>query len=549
MKQPTCTRGFVAMLRPLLVVRARMCVAVVTLALVAWWEAAPGVVSAQREVFEAIAKGDEQTVTALLDRGLPVTTTNEQRYSLVHWAAITRQTRIAALLVTRGAPVNTTGPGGRTPLHDAALSGDAGLVRLFVDSGARVYAADQLGKMPLDVAIEQGSRALFPLLKPLHVAAEQGEVERVRGLVHAEPASVQARDESGATALHVAARAGRREIAAMLLESGADINARGACGETPLRVALERGRQETSAFLQSKNAEDQSDDLLLRRSLPAGEAIIWYLFDVGWVVRTSAHVLVFDYVPARRNMVLPPTVRPCLGSGEMDPVQLRNQNVVVFASFLRDENHRDVIFSWRKIIPRITYVIGDETAGDAAAVHIPPRAERRVGDLQVLTIPTTGYGEGFIVTVDGLTIFYGGDLQSSEDFWPAFTREIDYIRKRVTRIHVAFLQMMFEEQISSSKGVLYALQTLRPAAMFPNSAVAGKRFFPGFVQAVTDARLPTVVRSARHRGDVFFHPTPPTPAPTPASAPWLVRGGEASGRAGNWQPNIRRGPRGSRRNT
>ena len=549
MKQPTCTRGFVAMLRPLLVVRARMCVAVVTLALVAWWEAAPGVVSAQREVFEAIAKGDEQTVTALLDRGLPVTTTNEQRYSLVHWAAITRQTRIAALLVTRGAPVNTTGPGGRTPLHDAALSGDAGLVRLFVDSGARVYAADQLGKMPLDVAIEQGSRALFPLLKPLHVAAEQGEAERVRRLLRAEPSSAQARDESGATALHVAARAGRREIAAMLLESGADINARGACGETPLRVALERGRQETSAFLQSKNAEDQSDDLLLRRSLPAGEAIIWYLFDVGWMVRTSAHVLVFDYVPARRNMVLPPTVRPCLGSGEMDPVQLRNQNVVVFASFLRDENHRDVIFSWRKIIPRITYVIGDETAGDATAVHIPPRAERRVGDLQVLTIPTTGYGEGFIVTVDGLTIFYGGDLQSSDGFWPAFTREIDYIRKRVTRIHVAFLQMMFEEQISSSKGVLYALQTLRPAAMFPNSAVAGKRFFPGFVQAVTDARLPTVVRSARHRGDVFFHPTPPTPAPTPASAPWLVRGGEASGQAGNSLPNIRRGPRGSRRNT
>jgi len=510
-----------------------MYVAVVTLVLVAWWQAAPGVVSAQRDVFEAIAKGDEQAVTALLDRSLPLAATNEQGYSLVHWAAITRQTRIAALLVTRGAPVNTTGPGGRTPLHDAALSGDASLVRLFVDAGARVYAADKLGKTPLDVAIEQGNRALFPLLKPLHVAAEQGEAERVRRLVRAEPASVHARDESGATALHLAARADRREVAALLLESGADINARGACGETPLRMALEHGGRDVTALLQSKKAEDQSDALLLRRSLLAGEAIIWYLFDVGWVVRTSAHVLVFDYVPARHNMALPQTVRPCLGSGEIDPAQLRNQNVVVFASFLRDSNHRDVIFSWRKIIPRITYVIGDETAGDPAAVYIPPRAERRVGDLQVLTIPATGYGEGFIVTVDGLTIFYGGDHQSSEGLWPAFTREIDYIRKRMARIHVAFLQMMFEEQMSSSKGVLYALDALRPVAMFPNSAVAAERFFRRFVQAVTDARLPTQVRSASRRGDVFFFPGSPTPAPTPASAPWQVRGGAASEQADN----------------
>lgn len=91
--------------------------------------------------FEAIARGDEQAVSVLLDRSLPLTTTNAHGYSLVHWAALTRQPRIAALLVSRGAPVNVTGPGGRTPLHDAAFGGDAGLVRLLVDAGARVYTA------------------------------------------------------------------------------------------------------------------------------------------------------------------------------------------------------------------------------------------------------------------------------------------------------------------------------------------------------------------------------------------------------------------------
>ena len=456
-------------------------------------------------VFEAIARGDEQAVTALLDRSLPLTTTNAHGYSLVHWAALTRQPRIAALLVSRGAPVNVTGPDGRTPIHDAASGGDVGLVRLLVDAGARVYTADALGKSPLDLAVEQGHKALFPLLKPLHAAAERGDLDAVRLLAQAEPAAVLARDESRALALHVAARSGRRQVVAALLDAGADINAGAACGETPLRLALEHGAAETAAFLRSKNAIDQSDDALLRKPLKPGEAVLWFLFDAGWVVRTSTHVLVFDYVPAR-HMALPPTVRPCLSSGEIDPAQLADQRLVVFASFLRDPQHRDAIFSWRSKVPSVAYVVGDRTAGDPAATYIAPRTERSVGGLRVLAIPTTGYGEGFIVRVDGLTIFYAGDHQGSERLWEPFVREIDFVRTRVPALDIVFLQMRFETQMSTAKGVLYALQALRPAAMFPNSAVAGEPFFPGLVRTVADAGLQTMVRSARHRGDVFFYP-------------------------------------------
>jgi len=471
----------------------------------------------QQAIFEAIAKGDEAAVTALLDRSFPVTTANEHGYSLVHWAALTRQSRIVSLLVSRGATVNVTGPGGRTPLHDAAAGGDAGVVRLLVAAGARAYPADALGKTPLDIAVDQGHRALFQLLKPLHVAAELGDVEMVKRLAQAEPAGVLARDESRATALHLAAAAGQREIAAALLDAGADVNARAACGETPLRLALHRSAAETVALLRSRNGDDQSDDLLLRKPLRPGEAVLWYVFDVGWVVRTSTHLFVFDYVPAR-HMALPPTVRPCLASGEIDPAQIRDQSVLVFASFLRDRQHRDTIFSWRKTIRRIVYVIGDRTAGDAAAIHIPPRTVQRVGDVQVLAVPTTGYGEGFVVTADGLTIFYGGDHQGSEPLWAPFTREIDFVRQRVPKVDVAFLQMMFEEQMPTSRGVLYALEALKPVAMFPNSAVAAKAFFPEFVRTVAEAGLPTTVRSARHRGDVFFYGSS-APAGRTASLP------------------------------
>ena len=475
------------------------------LVLVPWWAAMFAAAPDQDQVFEAIARGDERTVAALLDRSLPLTTTNEHGYSLVHWAALTKQPRVVSLLMSRGAPVNVTGPGGRTPLHDAASGGDVSLVQLLVEAGARAYVADSLGKIPLDLAVENGHRAAFTLLKPLHVAAQQGDVDRVRRLAQAEPAGVLARDESGATALHLAAQAGRRDVVAALVDAGADVNARAACGETPLHLALERDASESVAWLRSKNAADQSDDLLLRSPLTPGQAVLWHLFDVGWVIRTATHVLVFDYVPAS-HMALPPTVRPCLASGEMDPAQLKDQRVVVFASFLRSPQHRETIYSWRKTIPRITYVIGDDTGRDAAAVHVPPHGQRRVGDLELLTVPTTGYGEGFVVSVDGLTIFYGGDHQGSERLWAPFTREIDFIRQRVPKVDVVFLQMMFEEQMPTSKGVLYAAAALKPAWLLPTSAVSAQPFFPRLVQAVTEAGLPTTVRGAGRRGDVFFYP-------------------------------------------
>src|SRR5512143_3812016 len=57
-------------------------------------------------------------------------------------------------------------------------------------------------------------------------AVKSADTARVRELVAADPALVQARDEEGATALHHAAERGHRDIVRLLLENGAAINAR-----------------------------------------------------------------------------------------------------------------------------------------------------------------------------------------------------------------------------------------------------------------------------------------------------------------------------------
>ncbi len=126
------------------------------------------------------------------------------------------------------------------------------IVKLLIDHGADIYAADQLGKRPLDLAIERGHAQIVPLLKPLHLAAESGDLIRVKNIVEKVPKSLNLKDERGWSPLHLAVKNGHLEIAKFLMDRGAEINARGVCGVTPLRLALDSGQKPTADYLREK---------------------------------------------------------------------------------------------------------------------------------------------------------------------------------------------------------------------------------------------------------------------------------------------------------
>jgi ankyrin repeat protein len=73
----------------------------------------------------------------------------------------------------------------------------------------------------------------------LFSAVERGDAEATRAMLAAEPDLARARDETGATALHVAAFHGHRAIVDLLLAAGADVNARDDThGATPAGWAI-----------------------------------------------------------------------------------------------------------------------------------------------------------------------------------------------------------------------------------------------------------------------------------------------------------------------
>ncbi len=85
----------------------------------------------------------------------------------------------------------------------------------------------------------------------IHDAAKKGDLDKVKSLLKANPDLVFNKDDNddGLTPLHMAAIAGYKEVAELLLASKADVNAKGKNGWTPLHAAELMGHEDVAELL------------------------------------------------------------------------------------------------------------------------------------------------------------------------------------------------------------------------------------------------------------------------------------------------------------
>jgi ankyrin repeat protein len=114
--------------------------------------------------------------------------------------------KMVELLLNAGADPNTALPGGETALMTAARAGELGPVRALISRGATVDSRDT----------RHGQTALM-------WAAAEGHAEVVQELIKA-GADFRLRLESGFTPLLFAVREGRIGVVRVLLKAGADVN-------------------------------------------------------------------------------------------------------------------------------------------------------------------------------------------------------------------------------------------------------------------------------------------------------------------------------------
>jgi ankyrin repeat protein len=242
---------------------------------------------AERQLFEAARSGDAETIKQLLSSGaVSVDAKDSNRNSALHLAC--RHGHLAAIkqLLRHKVKLTAHNRAKESALHLAVQYNHADAARTLLkilkpEKRAVLLDArcERFRRTPLHYAMQftatSDTSALDALLEcegipleprdvsnntPLHVAAEAGCADAIaKFLVRANvppapnaPASlcdINAVNDAGDTALHLAARAGHLTVVRRLAAAGAQKNLRNGAGQTPLHAAVALDRDEVVAAL------------------------------------------------------------------------------------------------------------------------------------------------------------------------------------------------------------------------------------------------------------------------------------------------------------
>ena len=177
----------------------------------------------------------------LLETGADVNARNRWGGTAIQWAADSKNLRMVERLIRKKADVNAADEAKLTPLMVAAnYEGPEYLemVKLLIRAGARVNDSDELGMTPL-----------------MKASMNHYKTDTVRFLL-ANGAQIEAKDNQGQTALMIACKSARAEVAQFLIQSGADIQAKTTAGESVLTVAKRAGYANVIQLLMKAGARE-----------------------------------------------------------------------------------------------------------------------------------------------------------------------------------------------------------------------------------------------------------------------------------------------------
>ena len=124
-----------------------------------------------------------------------------------------------------------------------------------------------------------------------------------------------------------------------------------------------------------------------------------------------------------------------------------------------------------------------------------------------MTIEANDAGVGFLVQVDGLTIYHAGDhagwLEGEKE---GYTKEIDYLAEHVDKVDFAFLNITgchCRDEVALKASIEYALQRLQPTYFIPTHAIDREHLYRKFAEEAQEEGWTTQVLYPENRGDHF----------------------------------------------
>lgn len=456
----------------------------------------------QSPLHMAARSGNPETVGLLLSEGADVNARLEDSPAPLIPAIESGSVEIVNLLLDSGADVRGGWDSGYTALHFAVQQGNCEIAEELIRRGAAVNAADEDGTSPLDVAVREGNTEIVGIL------IENG-------------AKVNDRDKHyGRTPLHIAAADGNGDIVGVLLANGGGVNDEDREGYTALDLAARYGHKDVAELLAArggksdKKIENYGYCPLLGKQIDKGEALLWYTGHCGWAVKTRKHFLVFDYWKRGAD-----PASPCLANGHINPAEISDLDVVVFVTHEHRDHFDTTIFDWERRIDSITYVFGfrpeDLPEYRRSGYHGPeyeyvgPRESTVIGDIKISTIRANDAGVGFLVEVDGVTLYHAGDHAGwAEGEKQGYIEEIDYLAGVSGEIDIAFLNVTgchAHNPDALREGTYYTLERLKPRAVIPTHA-GGREFVYGqAIERAAEDGIGAAYAYPRCRGDRFIY--------------------------------------------
>ena len=200
----------------------------------------------------AVHTGQPELVALLLEAGADVDISNRYGVGPAHLAAENGNAAILERLLLAGVDPNLTLRGGETLLMTAARTGDPETVRTLLAHGADPNLRETTqGQTALMWAAANNNAAALRLLAEsgAEINTKTDNPSRGRGSTFASPSP------TGFSALMFAVRAGHIDATRVLLDADADVNDTVSDGESALVVAAANANWELAAYLLDRGAD------------------------------------------------------------------------------------------------------------------------------------------------------------------------------------------------------------------------------------------------------------------------------------------------------